>query len=118
MDYELEERPGACILRVKEDMSGTADQELKRVFVRMRQNDDTNVVMDMREVAFMDSTVLGTLVWAMKNMREADGDLRLFGLRDFVARLFDITGLDQAFKIFPAESDALESFGPSLENVD
>ena len=111
MEYELEQRPKACILRIQQDVSGTDDQELKRVFVRMRQNDDINVAVDMRQVGFMDSTVLGTFVWALKNMREAGGDLRMFGLKDFVARLFDVTGLDNAFKIFEAESDAVTSFG-------
>ena len=113
MDYELEQRPKACLLRIQQDLSGSDDQELKRVFVRMSQNDDINVVVDMRKVGFMDSTVLGTFVWGMKNMREAGGDLRMFGLKDFVARLFEVTGLDNAFKIFPAESDAVASFGPA-----
>lgn len=110
MEYELEPRPHCCVLRIEQDLSGTDDQELKRIFVRMRQSDDIKVALDMRKVGFMDSTVLGTLVWALKNLREAGGDLRLFGLKDFVKRLFDVTGLDNAFKIFDAESEAVESF--------
>ena len=113
MDYVLEQKPGACILRFEGDLSGQAEVELKRVFVRMRQDGDVRIAADMRHVAFMDSNVLGTLVWALKNFREAGGDLRLFGLHDFVQRLFDITGLNQAFRIYDAESDALESFGPA-----
>lgn len=110
MDYELEQRPGACVLRFEGDLSGAADAELKRLFVRMRQDEDIRLAADMRKVSFMDSNVLGTFVWALKNFREAGGDLRLFGLHDFVERLFQITGLIHAFRIFPSESEALESF--------
>lgn len=111
MDYELEQRPGAVVLRFEGDLSGNADTELKRLLVRMRQDEDIRIVADMRKVTFMDSTVLGTFVWALKNFREAGGDLRLFGLHDFVDRLFTITGLMSAFRTFPSESEALESFG-------
>ena len=97
MDYELEKKPAACVLRFEGDLSGQAEVELKRLFVRMRQEGDVRIAADMRKVSFMDSSVLGTLVWALKNFREAGGDLRLFGLHDFVQRLFDITGLNRPF---------------------
>jgi anti-sigma B factor antagonist len=111
MDYVLEKLPAACVLRFEGDLSGQAEVELKRLFVRMRQDGDVRIAADLRNVAFMDSNVLGTLVWALKNFREVGGDLRLFGLRDFVQRLFDITGLNQAFRLYDAESEAVDSFG-------
>lgn len=110
MEYTLEQVGTACVVRFLGDLSGPADGEVKKLFVRMRDANDVRLVADMRQVEFLDSNVLGTLVWALKNMREAGGDLRLFGLRDFVERLFDITRLNQAFQIFASESEALASF--------
>ena len=111
MDYELEQGANACLLRFKGDLSGAAETSLKTLFVSLRQDQGNRVAADMREVSFLDSSVLGVFVWALKNLREAGGDLRLFGLTGFVARVFDITGLDQAFKIYDTESEAVASFG-------
>jgi anti-anti-sigma regulatory factor len=54
--------------------------------------------------------VLGTLVWGMKNLREAGGDFRMFGIHDFVQRLFTITQLDRAFRVFEEEDEAVASY--------
>ena len=46
----------------------------------------------------------------MKNLREGEGDWRMYGLHDFVRRLFDITQLDRAFRIFSSEDEAVNSY--------
>ena len=84
--------------------------ELKRLFVDLATDGRVNAIGDMSKVSFLDSTVLGTLVWGMKNLREREGDFRMFGLHDFLRRLFEITQLDRAFRIFDSESDAITSY--------
>ena len=89
---------------------GGLNLEWFRKEIASAENKD-QVAVDMTKVGFMDSTVIGVLVWGMKNLREVGGDYRLFGLTDAVAKLFAITRLDQAFRIFPTEGEAVASFG-------
>lgn len=65
----------------------------------------STIVVDLRDVTFLDSTGLGVLVGALKRCREADGDLRLVVDTPRILQLFAITGLDTTFSI----SDTVET---------
>ena len=110
MQYLIENKGHASVLRFDGDLAGHDEHDLKHMFIEMRRDGISKVAADMSKVNFMDSTVIGLFVWGMKNLRETDGDFRLFGLTDPVHKIFEITHLDRAFEIFPCESDALESF--------
>ncbi len=66
-----------------------------------------DVVVDLSEVGFLDSTGLGVLVGRLKLLRANGGTLRLVGLGERVLRVFTITGLDRVFE-----------FAPSIEELD
>jgi len=110
LSYTVEERPSCVVVRFESDFASQDDKELRALFVHLSDDGKTRVVADMTRVTFLDSIILGTLVWGMKNLREAGGDWRPFGLHSFVQRLFDITQLDRAFAIFPDEASAVASF--------
>jgi len=110
LNYFEEERPNCLIVRFEGDIAGQDDKELRKMFVTLVGEGRRNVVADMSRVSFLDSIILGTLVWGMKNLREAGGDIRMFGLHAFVHRLFDITQLDRAFQIFDGETEAVASY--------
>lgn len=112
LNYFLEERGPAWIVRFDGDLSGQDDADLRKLFVSLVQGGKSNIVADLSKVTFLDSIILGTLVWGMKNLREIDGDFRMSGLHDFVKRLFDITQLDRAFRLFETEDEAVQSYGP------
>jgi anti-sigma B factor antagonist len=108
--YTLEDQLSIQIVRFDGDLGASQDPQLRKMFVELRKGDALRVAADMSRVGFMDSTVLGTLVWGMKNLREAGGDFRMFGLHDFVRKLFEVTRLDNAFRIYPTEEEAIASY--------
>ena len=110
LEPTIESKDAAHVIRFDGDIAGHDDHALRALFVDLVGTGRTRVVADMTKVSFVDSVVLGTLVWGMKNLREADGDLRLFGVHAFVKRLFDVTQLDRAFQTFETEEEALGSF--------
>jgi anti-sigma B factor antagonist len=65
------------------------------------------LVVDLSEVAFLDSTGLGVLVKALKHAREADGWLHLVVTSDRIRKIFEITGLDASIPIFDTAQDAI-----------
>lgn len=110
MQYDLEERDDVTIVRFTGDLGAADDRELKSLFVRLKREGRLHVVFDMEAVTFLETTSLGDLVWGMKNLREDAGDLRIARLTSYVRRVFNLTGLDLAFRVFPAVGEAVESF--------
>lgn len=66
-----------------------------------------DLVVDLSEVTFMDSTGLGVLVGRLKLIRVHEGALRLVCAHDRVLKVFAITGLDKVFEIYATVDDAL-----------
>ena len=65
------------------------------------------LVVDMTEVAFMDSSGLGTLVEALRWSRRNGGQLKLVGLSENVRSVFEISRLETVFEIHDTEAEAL-----------
>ncbi|KPK75170.1 MAG: hypothetical protein AMJ79_12365 [Phycisphaerae bacterium SM23_30] len=64
-------------------------------------------VINMREVGFMDSSGLATLVEAMQLSRRYGGQLKLVGISRRVRSIFEISRLDKIFQIYDNEAEAL-----------
>lgn len=55
------------------------------------------LVVDLAHVTFLDSTILGALVGALRRMRERGGELQLVYPPHPASRIFELTGLDAVF---------------------
>jgi anti-sigma B factor antagonist len=66
------------------------------------------LVVDLTGVAFMDSTALGTLVGAVRRVREVGGELAIVLPETAARRIFEITGLDEVLDVHPTRAAALE----------
>jgi anti-sigma B factor antagonist len=71
-----------------------------------------DLVVDLSDVTFLDSTGLGVLVGRLKIARTRGGSLRLVGTAERVLRVFAITGLDKVFEIYPDLETALDATDP------
>jgi N-acetylglucosaminyldiphosphoundecaprenol N-acetyl-beta-D-mannosaminyltransferase len=60
-----------------------------------------DVIVNLREVDFMDSSVIGTLVDATKRAREAGGDVKLASIRPAVLHTLSLLRLETFFSIRP-----------------
>ncbi len=69
-----------------------------------------NLVVNLAEVNFVDSTALATLVQALKRCQQQQGNLHLCSLQRQVLMIFELTRLDKAFNIFVDENHAIQSF--------
>ncbi len=58
-----------------------------------------NVVVDVEELAFCDSTGLSVFTTALTGAEAAGGRLTLTGIRGQLARVLKITGLDEKFQV-------------------
>jgi len=66
-----------------------------------------DLVVDMQEVEFLDSTGLGVLVGGLKKVRAHNGSLQLVCNQDRLLKIFRITGLAKVFVIHESADEAL-----------
>jgi anti-sigma B factor antagonist len=71
------------------------------------------ILLNLANVHYMDSTGLGTLVSAFTSVRKQAGELKLVNLTDKVTDLMQITKLYTVFDIANDEAAAVKSFGSS-----
>jgi len=73
--------------------------ELDTVLLAAIVNQPQEIVIDLTDVTFLDSTGLGVIVRALKRTRERGTTLNLIASNERVLKVFAITGLDTILSI-------------------
>ena len=98
---------------------GEGNVMLREVIRKLAENGITRIVMNLREVVYVDSSGLGELVRTHLTIHGKGGRLKLTNLHPAVHELLHTTKLASVFDIHPDEAAAIQSFnGPaSVEGV-
>jgi anti-sigma B factor antagonist len=83
---------------------------LKEAISEALKNGPSKVVLDMEGVSFVDSTGLGSVIAALKQIRSSQGDLRLAAPNQQVRVVLELTTLDRVFPYFSTVEEALTGF--------
>ncbi len=67
------------------------------------------VLVDLKDVGFMDSSGLAGLVVALKMLRAADGRLCLCSMNDQIKLLLELTSMTQVFEVFSDRAAFLQT---------
>ena len=70
----------------------------------------TQIVLNLKDVSYIDSAGVGVMVAKFLTMRRAGGDLKLLHLTPRSNRVMTITKLLTVFEAFDSEEDAVRSF--------
>ena len=100
---------GATILSVRGEVDVYSAPALSENLAQLLDEGTTAIVVDLSEVAFLDSTGLGALIGARTATETAGGTLALVCTNDRILKLFTITGLDNVFQIHPTTAEAVAS---------
>ena len=68
------------------------------------------LVLDLQSVTNLGQDGLWEMVSALKRVRRAKGDLRLAQPSDPVRDALEMSGLDEIFRVFESQADAVSSF--------
>jgi anti-sigma B factor antagonist len=101
-------------------LSGEVDlytaPEFKAQLLEVIGEGGKEVVVDFSNTTFIDSTTLGVLVGGVKRLRTQDGRLSLVCSDRNITKIFEITGLDRVFTIYPTRDEALAKTGASAQS--
>jgi anti-sigma B factor antagonist len=74
----------------------------------------TNVVVDLSEVSFMDSTALGAILLASRRLRDAERRLALVSPVPGTTKLLTMVGIDRVVPVVDSRDEALERLQGSI----
>ncbi len=111
MDIKMELTEGITVLYVREDrLDANNSEALKVELRRLFESGTKDLVIDLKEILFIDSSGLGVLVSGYKNASILHGTLKLSNLQSQVKSMFELTRLHRVFDIFTSVDDALQSY--------
>ncbi len=97
------------VVHLRGDIDIFSGPQLHRALVELVDTGHLDMVVDLEEVEFIDSTGLNVLVGALKRVRAQNGTLRLVCSHERILRLFRITMPPKVFPIHDTLSQAMSA---------
>jgi anti-sigma B factor antagonist len=98
--------PGVTVIEVSGEIDLMAGPQLREELLPLTQTEAPHLILDLKEVSFVDSTGIGVLVGALKRARENGGALAYCSVQPRVYRVLQITGLLQALPLYGDVAEA------------
>jgi len=93
------------VVKLNGIINTTNSHDLRENITYLQESGAKIVLVDCQDVTFMDSSALGALVLAFKTLRAAGTKLVLCSINEQVRILFELTGMDKVFEIFPSQDE-------------
>jgi anti-sigma B factor antagonist len=113
MQIEVANQSGATIVRPTTDrLDIEVAAEFRAMLLHLIDEGNRHLVVDLKDVTFIDSSGLGALVSALKTLKRGSGsgDVRLARVQPPVVSLLEIIRLNRVFTSYPTVEQAVESF--------
>lgn len=110
MNLNIAEKNGFVVIMVNEErLDAHNANDLKAALLGFFDEGKTNLLVDLKDVRFIDSSGLGALVSGFKNAITHQGTLKLASLQPQVRSMFELTRLHRVFDIFASPSEVLDN---------
>jgi anti-anti-sigma factor len=102
---------------LEEKLDSRISPQLKTEFINLVSQGARNLILDLADVKYVDSSGLSAILVANRSCNNADGTLVITHVNPHVAKLFQISQLNTVLNITPTEQEAREFiFMNEIEN--
>ena len=117
MKFEISqhERDGIVILAFKGRLTVGDANRVREAVTEVQAGGRNNIIFDLSNVEYIDSTGLGSMVICYTSLKKAGGALKLVNPNKRNIELLLLTKLHTIFEVFQEEQDAVNSFFPDRE---
>ncbi len=109
MNIDLQLAGRYAVLRLSGDFETYAVGDFLAAVEQVREQDISLLVLNLRKVKFMNSTAIGAVLRARKELKAAGGGLAAARSSAFVREVFEKLGLDQVVRFHEDEEEAIEA---------
>jgi anti-sigma B factor antagonist len=111
MKTKVSERYNAVLIELKGNVMGGEDtKEFNELLHKFIDEDKKNIVVDLHDVKFMNSSGLGMLIGGLTTVKKANGSFKLANVTDKIESLLIITKLITIFEFYNTVDEAVASF--------
>ena len=116
LEIQEREREGIVILDLKGRItSGPEAGSFRDAATAVATRPNPNLILNMAQVDYVDSTGLGAMVMIATSMKRGGGKVKLLNMNKRNIELLVMTKLATIFEMFNDELDAINSFFPDRE---
>jgi anti-anti-sigma factor len=110
LDININKDKGVVLLTFKGSIDFSALDDLKKVVDSCKRDNNFKLVMDFKNVDYINSRGVGALLETAKDFRDKGGDVKLISISKKVSKVFALIGLNKVIKEYNSYSDAVLSF--------
>lgn len=107
MKFSVDKQDKLVVLELQEaKLNSLTAPKLKSELVMLKDEGFRNIVIDLNQVDFVDSSGLSSILVGNRICKESGGTFVICGLREQVQKLIRISQLENILNIFPTNSEA------------
>ncbi|HEY73066.1 MAG: anti-sigma B factor antagonist [Chloroflexi bacterium] len=110
MEHTTRQSDQVTVVELSGEIDVSCAPQLKDLLLGLLDEGKNQLLVDLGNVSFMDSTALGIFANAFKRAQRAGGDIKFANPREELRRVFSITQTDKIFSIFDSVDEGLSSF--------
>jgi anti-anti-sigma factor len=109
MKFSVDKKEKYCVFKLEDEKLNTLNApKLKSELVILNAGGAKNIVLDLAEVTFIDSSGLSAILIGNRLCKNSGGNFALANLGDYVSKLIKISQLDTILNIFPTIAEAAD----------
>ncbi len=110
MKYTIDKQEKYCLVRLHEEkLDSSVAPSLKSELITLHAEGVGNIILDLSEVKYTDSSGLSALLVGNRVLQEEDGIFVLTSLSDHTLKLIKISQLDSVLNILPKVEEAIDA---------
>ena len=99
----------AVIVTLSGRLDFNARHEFQSGMEKAKESGSSLIVLDMKDVSFIDSAALGLITVAYKNMAAAKVGVVIAHAQEYVQKIFSLANLQNIIKIYPTVDEAVSA---------
>lgn len=109
MKYSIDKKESYTVITIDEKkLDTTIAPDLKSEFVKLNAEGNNNLILDLQNVKYTDSSGLSSILIANRLCNSTGGLLVLTGLQDHVLKLITISKLESVLHILPTVEEGID----------
>ena len=109
MEIEIVDYKGTKVMELSGEIDMYTSPELRRELMGLLQRKVSPLLVDFKEVSYIDSSGIATFVEGLKGIKTYGGRLKFFSIPDRILEIFNFSKLDRVFEIYRNLDEAIKS---------
>jgi len=110
MTTTAEKYGDVTVISVESEFSGDTVSQFRRVAEERLAGEQQWFILDFEKTVSMDSAALEALLWFRDEVEGRTGLVKVCGLDDTCAKVFELTRFDRKFEVFGELTEAMKSY--------